>query len=243
MTLAMWAVNGAIRNITRLICRIDDSQLAAVPAHGPLILVANHINSIEVPLVFTHLQPRPVTGFAKAESWENPFKRVLFDFWGAIPLRRGEADVTALRKALDALQAGKILAVAPEGTRSYDGRLQRGHPGVVMLALRSRAPLLSMVYYGSEKLWNNLPRLRRTDFAIRVGHPFYLEAGDERITQAVRQQMTDEIMFQLAALLPEAYRGEYSNLEQASRKYLRFLPGRAAQMESYPLAQGYGGGG
>ena len=136
----------------------------------------------------------------------------------------------ALRQALKALEAGHILAVAPEGTRSGHGRLQRGRPGVVFLALRSGAPLLPMVYYGGELFWDNLPRLRRTDFHIVVGQPFYLDPGGVKVTRQVRQQMVDEIMYQMAALLPPAYRGVYSDLAAATEAYLRFPPGAASNL-------------
>jgi 1-acyl-sn-glycerol-3-phosphate acyltransferase len=149
---------------------------------------------------------------------------VLFDLWEAIPLRRGEADYAAMRRALEALQAGKILALAPEGTRSRDGQLQRGHPGVVMLALVSGAPLLPIVFYGGERLRGNLSRLRRTDFHIIVGRAFQLDPGGARVTRALRQKMADEVMYQLAALLPPAYRGWYSDLAEASEAYLRPVP-------------------
>jgi 1-acyl-sn-glycerol-3-phosphate acyltransferase len=230
MTVAARVVNAGIRNVTRLLCRVDDAQLARVPDRGPLILVANHINFLEVPLVYTHLQPRPVTGFAKAETWNNPAMARLFDLWGAIPLRRGEIDMQALRRALSALKAGHILAVAPEGTRSGDGRLQRGHAGVVLLAQQSGAPLLPIVYYGGEKLKPNLVRMRRTSFHIGVGHPFYLRTEGVRVDRHVRQQMTDEIMYQLAALLPLAYRGCYSDLSAATEAYLSFPLGSMSNL-------------
>jgi len=222
MTPTRQAVSTTIKRLTRILCRVDDAQLAHVPAQGPLILIANHVNFLEVPLLYTHLQPRPVTGFAKIETWHNPAMGFLFDLYGAIPLRRGEADVAAFRRGLAILEAGHILTVAPEGTRSGHGRLGRGHPGVVMLALRSGAPLLPMAYYGGESLRQNVARLRRTDFHIVVGRPFYLDAGGVKMTREVRQQMIDEIMYQLAALLPPAYRGYYSNLSAATEQYLRF---------------------
>jgi 1-acyl-sn-glycerol-3-phosphate acyltransferase len=222
MTNVTRAVNWTVKGLTHLLCRVDDAQLAQVPGRGPLILVANHINFIEVPILYTHLQPRPVTGFAKAETWSNPALGRLFNLWGGIPLKRGEIDVTAFRRALAILEQGYILAVAPEGTRNNDGRMQRGHPGVVTLTLRSGAPLLPMVYYGGENLKRNLSRLRRTDFHIAVGNPFYLDPGGVRVTRKLRQQMTDEIMYQVAALLPPAYRGHYSDMSAASEVYLRF---------------------
>jgi 1-acyl-sn-glycerol-3-phosphate acyltransferase len=230
MTLTHRFVFSTMKGLTRFLCRVDDAQLARVPDRGPLIIVANHVNFLEVPLIYTHLQPRLLSGFAKVEAWDNPFTGALFDMVEAIPLYRGEADVTALRQALRALEAGRILALAPEGTRSGHGRLQRGHTGVVFLALRSGAPLLPLVYYGGELFWSNLARLRRTDFHIVVGQPFYLEAGGVKVTREMRQQMTDEIMYQMAALLPPAYRGVYSDLVAATEAYLRFTPGAESNL-------------
>ncbi len=230
MTLAQRLLGVTIRGLIGPLCRLDASQLAQVPARGPLILVSNHINFLEVPLLYAHLQPRPVTAFAKVETWDNPILAPLFDLGGAIPLRRGEADTAALRQALAALEAGQILAVAPEGTRSGHGRLQRGHPGVVMLALHSGAPLLPVAHYGGEGFKRNLTRLRRTPVHIVVGQPFHLDSRGARVTREVRRQMTDEIMYQLAALLPPAYRGYYADLAAASETYLRFTAPSASNL-------------
>jgi 1-acyl-sn-glycerol-3-phosphate acyltransferase len=222
MALKYYLVNASIKGLIRILCRVDDRELAKIPARGPLILVANHVNFLDVPLIITHLQPRPVTGWAKVETWDNLAFRFLFNLWGGIPIRRGELDLTAFHKALNVLNAGKILAVAPEGTRSGDGHLQKGYPGVVLLALRSGAPLMPVVYYGGESFWSNLHRLARTNFHIMVGNPFTLDAHGQALSRDVRQSMTDEIMYQMAALLPPAYRGWYADLTKASEKYLNF---------------------
>ena len=227
-------VNPAVRFATGIVCRINEQELDKVPKIGPLIVAANHIGALEVPVLVTRLADRPMTGFAKAENWEHPFYRIIFKGWGAIPLRRGEADMTAMRAALAVLKAGEILAIAPEGTRSGDGRLRRGHPGVVVLALKSGAPILPMVYYGGEQFKHNLRRLRRTPFNIVVGTTFYLNPGGERTTNEVRQQMVDEIMYQLAAMLPAAYRGVYSNLSLATERYLTFPPGSTSNLSPTP---------
>lgn len=225
MTLTHAVVVAGIKRLARVLCRVDDEQLSRVPARGPLILVPNHINFLDAPVLYTHLQPRRMTALAKAETWNNPALRFLFNVAGGIPLRRGEADVQAIRRGLEFLAQGHILAVAPEGHRSGHGRLQRGRPGVVMMALRSGAPLLPVASYGPESFRTNVARLRRTPYHIVVGSPFYLDAGDIKVTREVRQRMTDEVMYQLAALLPPAYRGHYSDLAAASETYLRFPPG------------------
>jgi 1-acyl-sn-glycerol-3-phosphate acyltransferase len=222
MNLVYSVITYSVKGLTRILCEVDDSQLINVPEKGPLILACNHINFMEVPLVFTHLQPRKVTAFAKAETWDNPVMGYLFDLWGAIPIQRGEVDATAFRKALDALEEGKILAITPEGTRSGNGKLGRGLPGIVMLVHRSNTPILPMVYYGSEKFQDNINRLKRTNFHIRVGKVFKLSFPNSRVDREMRRKMVDEIMYQLAILLPEEYRGYYSDLSKVTTDYIEF---------------------
>ena len=222
MRLTFHAVNFFVKGLTRLICRVDDEQLMKVPNTGPFILVCNHVNFVEVPLMFTHLQPRRVTGFSKVESWNNPAMAWLMNLWGAIPIRRGEADTEALRQGLKVLEEGKILTITPEGTRTGTGILQRGHPGVVVVALRSGVPLQPLVYYGHENYSQNLKKLHRTEFHIKVGNPFRLRIPDGKLQSEIRQEIADEIMYQLASLLPEMYRGVYADLSKATTKHLIF---------------------
>jgi 1-acyl-sn-glycerol-3-phosphate acyltransferase len=222
MSLTLRLVIAFFRTLTSVLCRIDDDQLEQVPAQGPLIIVINHINLLEIPVLFTRLQPRPLTGFVAAYRWKNPLLRWLLNLCGAIPVRRGEADLDAMRRAIAALKAGDILVMAPEGTRSEDGRLQQGHPGVVLLALRSGVPLLPVAFHGSENFSDNLRHLRRTDFHFVVGRPFRLRSSEVRINRKIRREMTDEVMRQLAMLLPPPYRGVYKDLSPSDRTYLNF---------------------
>jgi 1-acyl-sn-glycerol-3-phosphate acyltransferase len=214
-----WAAMLTARSLTRLLCRVDAQALHSIPQQGPLILVCNHINALEVPVVFPRLHPRPISGFAKSETWENPILGSIFNIWEVIPIQRGHPDINALRRGLRLLEGGKILVITPEGTRSGDGRLKQGHPGVVTLALHSGSPILPLVYFGGEALRSNLRRLRRTDFKVRVGTPFRIEPP-AKITGEVRRKITDEIMFQLAVLLPAQYRGYYQDLNAASDEFL-----------------------
>ncbi|MBN1537880.1 MAG: 1-acyl-sn-glycerol-3-phosphate acyltransferase [Anaerolineales bacterium] len=223
MDFMPFLVNSAIKQVIRILCLVDDSQLSRIPDQGPLILVVNHINFLDVPLIYTHLLPRPVTGLAKTETWDNPALRPLFNMWGAIPIQRGEADVNAMRLSLEALQANKILAIAPEGTRSRTGHLQRGKSGVVMLALKSGAPLLPVAIYGGEAFSQNVMKLQRTNFNIIVGYPFRIDTRGVKVTKEIRQEITDEIMYQLAILLPSSYRGYYSNIDKVTDFYLRYI--------------------
>ena len=203
-------------------CRVDSSELARIPAKGPLIVMINHINFLEVPLIYTHLYPRDSVGMVKRETWANPLIGILADIWDSISLDRNATDLHAMRMALDALSARRILLLAPEGTRSGQGRLQRGHGGIVQLALRSGAPIVPVAHFGGEKFWPNLKSLRKTRFVFRVGEAFRLRMPEGGLTKSTRNQMTDEIMNRLSLLLPPAYRGVYGDPEHASTDYLEF---------------------
>jgi 1-acyl-sn-glycerol-3-phosphate acyltransferase len=215
-------VSRGIRIGTNIICRIEGEELTHVPMSGPLILAVNHINSLEVPLLLAHLQPRRMIGLAKIETWNNKFMAWLFNLWEAIPIRRGEADLDALRRCIIALSSGDILAVAPEGTRSYDGKLLLGQPGIVLIALHSGAPIIPIAHWGGEEIGKNIKRFKRTDFHIRVGKPFKLDANGKRVNSLVRREMADEVMYQIACLMPEEYRGRYRNYTLPPSNYLRF---------------------
>ena len=119
-----------------------------------------------------------------------------------------------------------ILCCATNFSPSADdaGRLQPAHPGVLTLALKSRAPLLPIGYWGGEDYKENLKKLRRTPFHMAVGQPFRLVAPGDSPTREQRRQMLDEIMYRVAAILPAEYRGVYADLGKASEEFIKPLP-------------------
>jgi 1-acyl-sn-glycerol-3-phosphate acyltransferase len=221
MNFTHWLVNFIIRVYTRITCRIDAPDLQNFPMHGPVIAIANHTGQIEVPMLFAHLQPRKLTGWAKVEAWDNWFLHWVFGVWGAIPVRRGEADMKALKLALKALEEGKIFGLAPEGTRNKTGKLIRAMPGTVIIALHSGAPIIPIAHWGGEVYLKNLKRLKRTDFHIRIGEPFTINVEGVKVTGEIRQQIVDEMMYELAKLLPEEYRGVYSDMSKATTRFIQ----------------------
>jgi 1-acyl-sn-glycerol-3-phosphate acyltransferase len=215
-----WFLTFLVRLYTRVTCRLDISDLRKFPMHGPLIAIANHTGQIEVPLIFAHLQPRKLTGWAKIETWDNKFLNWVFNIWGIIPVRRGEADMRALKAALRALENGFIFGIAPEGTRNYNGILKRALPGAVIVALHSGAPIIPIAHWGGEVFLKNLKRFKRTDFHIRIGEPFKLKVEGLKMTGEIRQQIVDEMMYELAKYLPEEYRGEYADMSKATTRFI-----------------------
>jgi 1-acyl-sn-glycerol-3-phosphate acyltransferase len=225
--LIIWVV----KLLSRIALEVRVSGLEFIPPTGPAIVAMNHVNSIEGPVLYVTC-PREIIGLGKVELWANPLTRALALSLRAIPVRRGEMDLNAVRLSVKALKDGQVLGVAPEGTRSDHGRLQPARPGIVLLALRvPETPIVPVASYGQEKYRKNLRRLRRTEVSVAFGPPFWLESGVERVTRQVRQQMTDEIMMQIAALLPPENRGVYSDLGSATERYLRFRPGTESSLQ------------
>jgi 1-acyl-sn-glycerol-3-phosphate acyltransferase len=233
MTLSSRVVTPVIRIILSLLCRIDARAMRGIPRKGPLIVVMNHVNFLEVPLIYAFLFPRHTVGLVKRETWNNPVLGALADSWEAIAIDRTGSDLSAMRQALDVLARGGILLVAPEGTRSGHGRLQQGHGGVVQLALKSGAPIIPVAHTGGENFWRNFKSWRRTRFTVRVGPVFRLVppgTGDatasvavHSVSKTVRSEMTGAIMNRLSMLLPEHQRGAYPHPELASMRLIELV--------------------
>jgi len=223
MNFSLHLITFILRIYFRLTLRMDAPDMDKVPAQGPLIVISNHTGQIEVPVLATLLQPRKITGWGKAEAFDNLFLRWVFGAWDILPVRRGEADMRALKAALRAIEKGMIFGIAPEGTRNYTGKLKRALPGAVTLALHSGAPIIPIAHWGGENYLSNLKRFKRTDFHVRVGEPFKINVEGVKVNGEVRQQIVDEMMVELAKLLPEEYRGEYSDMSKAKQQFIKYI--------------------
>ena len=200
--------------------------LEHIPASGPAILMINHVTAVDPMAVLATVRPRFVVPMSKIENFWNPFVGILVRSWGAYPVRRGEVDREALKTTLQLLEAGEITLMAPEGHRSP--ALIKPKDGLAYLATRATpAPVIvPTAVYNLESWLRDLARpWRRTEAHLTFGPGFRLK-GDpaaRRISREVLAAMTDEMMYRLAALLPEHNRGVYSDLSQATTHYLDFV--------------------
>jgi 1-acyl-sn-glycerol-3-phosphate acyltransferase len=111
------------------------------------------------------------------------------------------------------LQAGGVLTMAPEGTRSESGMLQEAHWGAAFLAAKAGVPVVPVGVVGTyDKLVvERLKRFKRLQVQVRIGKTYTLPPLKPGDREAQLQQYTDEIMCQIAALLPEELRGFYAD--------------------------------
>lgn len=212
-----------------LLLRLNMEGLEHVPAHGPAILMINHIGSLD-PFVVVASMPRQVTAMSKVENFSIPFWGLVFRLYGAIPVRRGEADRKALKQALAVLKGDTMLLIAPEGTRSPQRALQAAHNGLAYIAHRSGATIVPVAITGTPGFANCIKRLRRTPVNVKLGKPFLLRSDTRRLERETMSAMTDEAMYQLAALLPPVHRGVYADLNRATERYVRFPDGSGSNL-------------
>jgi 1-acyl-sn-glycerol-3-phosphate acyltransferase len=201
-----YLANWFLRAVFRIVLRVEIRGLENVPRDGALIIAISHSSFVDPVLTGAYL-PRDVVPMAKIEAFDYPILGACIRWYGAFAVRRGEVDLRAFKNALAILQRGAALVIAPEGHRSETGALQRGREGAIILSLRSGAAILPVAVWGGKSLWKNIARLRRTEVKLFVGGPVLPAAGKNTRDQIT--EMSDELMLQIAALMPREMHGYY----------------------------------
>ena len=199
---------------------LEKQGWAHVPKTGPAIMMINHVAFLD-PVILTGLMPRSMISLAKIEAYNGLVLGPLLRSFDSIPVNRGAADLSALRRVLDALEAGLAVLIAPEGHRSETGGLGEAHEGIAFVAQRAKVPIVPVGISGTPAFKHNYWKMKKTHVIYRFGPPFYLDSGGEKATGDMLRQMTDEAMYQLAALLPPEQRGLYADLDRATTKYVK----------------------
>ncbi|MEA4865516.1 MAG: lysophospholipid acyltransferase family protein [Sphaerochaeta sp.] len=211
MKLSERVINSLLKTFFRLFFRIDRSELAKVPQTGPLLMMVNHTSNLEGPMLYAFLHPRPLHALAKQELWDHKFMAYLMNMWKSIPVDRQNMGRSTMDACFKVLDDQHILAIAPEGTRSKDGKLQEGKGGVAFIAHKKDIPMIPVAVMGFTSFSRNIRRLRRTVITIKVGEVFEIVQKGGRIDANARQALADEIMMRLAVLMPNQMRGHYKD--------------------------------
>lgn len=203
--------------LARLIYRPDVRGAGNVPLDGPVIFAANHHAALDTALI-PIVTPRPVKFLGKAEYFtgkgvKGRFVASFLTALGYVPVERGNAmaGLAALEAARKVLDEGGAFGIYPEGTRSLDGRLHRGHTGVAALALATNARVVPVALSGTENLQPPGKRIPRvTPIGVRFGKPleFSRYEGMDN-SPPIRRAITDEIMYAILELSEQQYVDRY----------------------------------
>lgn len=205
--------HGLMKLVAKICLNVTTEGLENFPKEGPLLVVINHLGDADVTALISTL-PFPPDALGKIELYDFPILGKLIDWYGVIWLHRGRADTKALRAALDGFAEGRIIIIAPEGRYSVTGALEKGSDGAAFLAYKSGAQILPIAITGTENeiVYGAMKKFRRAAVHVKVGKMFKL-AGQASGRQEAVTLGTRHIMQALASLLPEKYRGAYSQPE------------------------------
>ncbi len=145
-----------------------------IPKRGGAILAPNHRSLIDIP-VAAAVTKRHVRFMAKEELFKNSFAAWFIRQTGTFPVRRGRPDRSALTQSLAVLDAGDLLGIFPEGTRTPGARFDVLEEGFAYIALKSGAPILPVAISGTEAVLppgRRLPKL--VTIRAAIGEPFRL---------------------------------------------------------------------
>jgi 1-acyl-sn-glycerol-3-phosphate acyltransferase len=197
-----------------------------VPETGGAILASNHLSILDS-VFLPFMLKRPVTFTAKSEYFtsRHPAMRLMGRYLratGQIPVDRdgARAAQATLEAALALLRQGQLFGIYPEGTRSPDGRLYRGRPGVGWLAMNSGLPVIPVAMSGTDRVLppgHSVPRLGKV--RIKIGKPltFSAEPGPDGRPEApgkVRRAIADEVVRAIHELSGQEYVNMYASVRK-----------------------------
>jgi 1-acyl-sn-glycerol-3-phosphate acyltransferase len=195
--------------ISKLALRRKIAGKNNMPRRGACIVVANHVNLVDSPLIGISLGRRAYF-MAKEDLFHSRIIGWLAEQFGAFPVARGKLNRRAGRTAVELLANGQALIIYPEGQRSLDGKLGPAYSGAALLAMKSNVPIVPVGIIGTSQLKGKWWFLRRPKITFNIGQPFNLPTFTDKPTKEEITGMTRDIMLHIAALLPEDYRGRYT---------------------------------
>jgi 1-acyl-sn-glycerol-3-phosphate acyltransferase len=201
-----------VRFLMKIIADIEVHGMEKLPV-GNVIIAANHLGRLDTAALLCILDREDIIMPVAEKYKDHPLYGAIGRAANAVWLNRFEADYSALRQILERMKQGGLLVIAPEGTRSKSEALQEAKMGVAFLASKSGYPVLPVAVTGTEDrlILENLKRFRRSKISATAAELMYIDISKGKGREEAMRQVTDEIMCQIAALLPEKYHGVYAD--------------------------------
>ena len=194
---------GILRQVFRLIMKMEVLGLENLPLDGPVVVACNHVTNFDVFPMQLSL-PRPIFYMAKAELFKVFIMDIALRDLGAFPVYRGEKDQWAMRHARRVLENGQTLGMFPEGTRNKGRGLGVAKTGTARMAIDANCPIVPMVLTGTDRFFKGFPR--RAPVTVKLLPPLLPKSSETPLS------LTDRLMFSMAAALPEDMRGVYAEI-------------------------------
>jgi len=195
---------------SRVFLRFRTVGTEHIPRKGGVLFAANHASYVDIPLLGCGI-PRRVTFMGRANLFPHRFYNWAFRSLGWIPLKTNRIDRKAFGEAIAYLKAGKPVVIFPEGTRSQDGHLNEGKPGIGVIVAETQCSVIPAYISGSYQV---LPmgsvRLRLHPIAIHFGEPLVFSSPVSERSREFYDYVSSTVMTRIAELgrVPYPYKQE-----------------------------------
>ncbi|MFD3155838.1 lysophospholipid acyltransferase family protein [Haloimpatiens sp. FM7330] len=188
---------------------------------GPILFIGNHLSNSDGLVLDKVLKDKDVTFVAGIKLSSNRLTKLGINIVKTIPIKPNSADKDAISNVVKKVKQGNNVLIFPEGTRSRTGKMIEGKQGILLIAKLTKVPIVPVGMWGTEKL---LPiddkdmgkeKFQHADVHVKIGKPIKLptkQQGEDK--KHYRYRCMDYIMGNIAKLLPESYRGVYSETVQ-----------------------------
>jgi 1-acyl-sn-glycerol-3-phosphate acyltransferase len=168
--------------------------------NGPAILAMNHQSYFDPPFAGTACD-RPIYFLARRSLLSVPLLRWLLPKVNVIPVNQEAIDRNALKTLIQVIKAGNGALVFPEGSRTPDGHLHPGLPGVGLVIAKTFAPVVPMRIFGAYEAWPIGGKIHRHNITLVVGEPIHFTAADvQEAGKDVYTRLSQRVMDAIAAL-------------------------------------------
>lgn len=210
--LARKILRPVFKGLFHLLADVDIIGVENIPEQGAYILAINHISIFDPPFVVAFWPTAPEV-IGAVEVWSKRGQATLARLYGGIKVHRGQYSRRLIVSMINLLRSGYPLMIAPEGGRSHTPGLRPAFTGIAYVVERTKVPVLPVGVVGTtEDFFDKAIRAKRPKLEMRVGQllQYPSVSSSKRERRAARKDYTDMIMANIAALLPEDYRGVYA---------------------------------
>lgn len=211
--LARLILRPVFRGIFHILSRVTITGLENIPPTGPYLIACNHLSLFEPPFLLSFWPVAP-EGVAAVEIWGRIGQSTLVQLYGALQVHRGEYDRKIIDQVMSALDAGRPVAIFPEGGRTHKPGLRQALPGAAFILDKARVPVVPVGIVGStdDFLYRAL-HAQRPALEMHIGQPLQMPplSGKGEDRRIERQKHVDLVMEHIARLLPVEYRGIYAD--------------------------------
>jgi len=182
-------VKNSIRFLLSLIYRIEIQGKENIPMEGKSIVCSNHLNLLDPLLIGTCLR-RKINYMAKEELFSNKVFALILNKLGVFPVKRSGADISAIKTALKILKSNEIFGIFPEGTRSKNGEVVEAKPGLAMISIKAKSPIIPVAIVGDYKPFSKIKII--IDKPIDLSH-YYGQKNSTEEYQQLSQNVLNHI--------------------------------------------------